>query len=129
MMKNNDEIKVGEYVRTNNAWGIRQVDLINENAPMNRYLSLDEYDHNDKIYSIIRADQIKKHSFNIMDLIEVGDYINGYKLCEITSKHISFEGCRKSKSTYYFEDNDFEIHDIVTHEQFDAMKYEVIKNE
>ena len=126
-MKNNDEIKVGEYVRTNNSKGIRRIDEINENAPMNRYLSFEGYDHNDKIYSIIRVDDIKGHSTNLVDLIEVGDYVNGYKVKDIRLWNTFLNG--NHEYNLYFGElgtmKSGEIKSIVTHEQFDKMKFEV----
>ena len=75
--------------------------------------------------------EIVKHSKNIIDLIEVGDYVNGYRVTE--SKYKQFD-------KYYFIDidcNDIsfgwgigvipvdEIKSIATHEQFESIEYKV----
>ena len=58
-----------------------------------------------------------KFSPNIIDLIEEGDYVNGY---EVTSKD-QFLGFGNHD---WYMTND-EIKSIVTHEQFSAMEYKV----
>lgn len=130
----NADIQVGEYVRTNNARGIRKVDRINEEATVNRYLFIDGYDHSDTIYGIIRADQITKHSFNLIDLIEVGDYVNGEMITKdrwgnlyCCSTYIGGEKITTIECypTYVREmDKDY-IDTIVTHEQFANMEYKI----
>lgn len=67
---------------------------------------------------------VKTHSENLIDLIEVGDYVNGkyvYDVFEaVTSggKLVKVD-CMRG---YYKPE---EIEEIVTHEQFDSMKYVV----
>ena len=58
-----------------------------------------------------------KASYNIIDLIEVGDYVNGY---EVTSKD-QFLGI--GNHDWYIADH--EIKSIVTKEQFESMSYKV----
>ena len=75
---------------------------------------------------------IKKASHNIIDLIEVGDYVNGLKVSSVGGTYYG----RKDKAIYcdYCENKetgkwtmiyDDEIKSIVTKEQFESMKYEV----
>lgn len=71
-------------------------------------------------------DEITAFSFNIIDLIEVGDYVNGEK---VTSAEPVYE---KDTDRYLgFGDYDYYIHtsedikNIVTKEQFNACKYVV----
>ena len=68
-------IEVGEYVRTN--YG-RICKVINNDYFMPRYLECENE-------MLIDRTNIVKHSKNIIDLIEVGDYINGQKVYKITS--------------------------------------------
>lgn len=65
----------------------------------------------------IGDEDIIKASHNIIDLIEVGDYVNGY---EVTSKD-QFLGF--GNHDWYMLDN--EIKSIVTHEQFESMSYKL----
>jgi len=126
----NKEIQVGEYVRTNNVRGIKKVARINEEATVNRYLFIDGYDHSDTIYGIIRTDQITKHSFNLMDLIEDGDHVNGHLVVGFNEKvdingykykEIEVESDHLINHSFKLED----IKSIVTKEQFKAMEYKV----
>ena len=69
-------------------------------------------------------EQIKKSSPNIIDLIEVGDYVNGYKVLNVldfndNSKMISLEKIYDNKIA------EEDIKSIVTKEQFESMEYKV----
>lgn len=69
-----------------------------------------------------------KHSPNIIDLIEVGDYVNGYRV-DFTniSEKLSYED---KCVGFYDGDGDInlfkeDIKSIVTHEQFENIEYRV----
>ena len=76
-------IEVGEYVRTKNK-GIKKIDTIFENRTVNRYGYEIGSEWDGKLYSTIETSDIVKHSKNIIDLIEEGDYVNGYYCRYIT---------------------------------------------
>lgn len=79
------EIKVGEYVRTNNK-GIKRIDRIDNNKTVNKYLYFTGIeDFEGKEYGIIKTTEIVKHSKNLIDLIEVRRY----------SKRIQSNKCNK----------------------------------
>ena len=70
--------------------------------------------------------KILKASFNIINLIKVGDYVNGEKVTRAepvdkndTDRYLGFDDY-----DYYIHDNE-DIKDVVTKEQFESMKYEV----
>ena len=72
--------------------------------------------------------EIIKASHNIIDLIEVGDYVNGYPIYEI----IEYEDNTRAivigddnKSIIWEESSQY-IKSIVTKEQFEAMQYKVV---
>lgn len=70
------------------------------------------------------TENIIKASYNIIDLIEVGDYVNGYKVLNVldfndNSKMLSLEKIYDSKIT------NEDIKSIVTKEQFEQMVYKV----
>ena len=74
---------------------------------------------------------ITKHSPNIIDLIEVGDYVNGYFV--ITTDNAINDDGEKVILTENYDDwtdngvvSNKDIKSIVTHEQFDSIRYEVI---
>ena len=64
-------------------------------------------------------DIIGKPSFNIIDLIEVGDYVNGSKVIKV-DKEYGVIKCLNDNKYWHFE-----VENIVTKEQFNSMKYVV----
>lgn len=78
-----EKIEVGEYVRTKNK-GIKRIDRIDNNKTVNKYLYFTGIeDFEGKEYEIIKTTEIVKHSKNLIDLIEVGDIVNGYKVISV----------------------------------------------
>lgn len=100
--KTADEIKVGDYVRLKKG----EIFKADENTT-NYYNSNKEYITN----------EIVKHSSNIIDLIEVGDYVNGFVVRAKDTKNIYWDFLKKSFP--------YEIGNIVTKEQFEAIEYKV----
>ena len=106
------ELKEGMYVRTKDD-GIQKITKITQNNCFYRTCTAGfEYKT-----SLFEDDIIGTPSFDIKDLIEVGDYVNGY---EVTSKD-QFLGF--GNHDWYMLDN--EIKSIVTKEQFESMSYKV----
>ena len=73
--------------------------------------------------------RVTKHSFNIIDLIEVGDYVNGYKVISVDKN--APENCiecieldRNNAYEYQFISSK-DIQSILTHEQFEANCYKI----
>lgn len=116
-------MKVGDYVRTK--YGIGK--YIDDEVKSLRIIVIDSYianDHNEAYKNVITRDEIIKSSPNIIDLIEVGDYVNGYKVLNVldfndNSKMLSLEKIYDSKIT----NKDIKL--IVTKEQFESMEYKV----
>lgn len=108
-----EDIKVGEYVRTNK--GIAKVtDIFVTNISEITGLGI----RTDKPYGNA---VILKHSKNMIDLIEIGDYVNGYRIYYITGHYVSVES--SEKYDLCFEEQD--IKTIVTKEQFERMQYKL----
>ena len=116
-------IKVGEYVRTKE-YGIRKVVYENrdcflfDGTVINENLTGTIRDCA-WLKSDIRLQNIK-HSKNIIDLIEVGDYVNGRYVKEI----------KQYKDGKYILAligiiGEQDIKTIVTHEQFESIEYKV----
>lgn len=120
-----DEIKVGEYVRTVKE-GIKRIDTIFENRPVNRYGYEVGSDWAGKEYSIIKTTDIVKHSKNIIDLIEVGDYVNGSKVVG-KNGNLGELVLREDTGFLYINkgNNISKIKSIVTKEMFASMEYKV----
>ena len=90
-----EEIKAGEYVRDTEGEIYKADEIFLKHANV----------------------EIKKHSFNIIDLIEEGDFVNDKKVKINYKDAILFE-----------DDSDIveqQIRKIVTHEQMEAVEYEV----
>jgi len=112
-----DKIEVGEYVRINNdfrliALGIGKVIGINEDSihvKMNFELPFS-----------FKKENIANHSKHLIDLIQVGDYVNGELITDKWDTRIS-----SIRSNFSEED----IKTILTHEQFETNCYEIKEEE
>ena len=112
------------YIRTYDGFIIKIKVVSKENAPLVLCVI------NNKPYTV---NDIKKASNNIIDLIEVGDYVNGAKVDEIVyighGLPQDLEICFRYK--YAFEKDDVytlkekDIKSILTKEQFESMSYKV----
>lgn len=115
------KLEVGMYVRTDNGIIGKLYEQIGD---MFTYKD----SNRDYITYGLSHNEILKASFNIIDLIEAGDYVNGAKVDNIILKDDK-EICFRYKYAYEKEDV-YTLHlknikSIVTKEQFEAMKYEI----
>ena len=122
------ELNVGDYVRTK--YGISKIVAFYSNAIYN--------EKNKRIDNNL----ITKSSPNIIDLIEVGDYVNGWRVNRIekqeggiffTIGNITSFISKNETNPYLTRDHNdknriCKIESIVTKEQFEAMQY-VIKED
>lgn len=104
------KLEVGMYVRTKD--NIMQVWKVYEPFFLNTK------------YKQIYNEEILKASHNIIDLIEVGDYVNGHQVIgkEIINQE-EYVYTVKDRYGTYFKNSD--IKSIVTKEQFESMSYKV----
>ena len=116
-----NNLEVGMYVRTKDGY-IRKcvtVDL----EDIDSY-ELDDFIPNEygDFINWLNEDELNRYiaktSHNIINLIEVGDYVNGF---EVQSKDINEKTVICYTATF-FED---EIETIITHEQIESMRYKV----
>lgn len=151
------KLEVGMYIRTDKGFiakikefkhhytkGIRSVDGYSVKEVVENYLSLDgnqcrliesiDYSIPHCYPSDEELDEIKSHivkaSYNIIDLIQVGDYVNGKKIVDVGCLT---NGPRKGtkvidyyitpSAVSYLENED--IKSIVTKEQFKNMEYRI----
>lgn len=128
-----NKIEIGEYVRTDNGLigKIKRIELDKNDTSLKWYVfDKKRADINivDEVY--INKPYIVNHSPNIIDLIEVGDYVNGEYVIQV-SKELN---CVFIETTYYDELAEEEKHNfikaeeiksIVTHEQFKNIEYKV----
>lgn len=75
-------------------------------------------------------ENIIKASYNIIDLIEVGDYVNGELVVQVSNdkgwvftEPVYFDEYRGEEKHYCY--NNSEIKSVATKELFDSVKYEV----
>lgn len=125
-------IEVGMYVRT--IYGIAKIIEFSE-AISKRGFWLDANINTDNIegyenYCTVH-DVVGDPSFDIIDLIEPGDYVNGHRVCEIC-KDKYYGRCVKLEIVgiyveYHEEINPSDVKSIVTKEQFAEMEYKVGK--
>ena len=121
-------IEVGEYVRINNdfrliALGIGKVIKINQDTI---YVKM-----NFELPFAFKLENIAKHSKNLIDLVEDGDYVNGYKIIAINYKenYITIQNINKySQNGIKVMEKD-EIKTILTKEQYQANCYTVERKE
>ena len=113
----------GDYVRTKK--GIAKIiDRIND--PTNYYDKFwvcDRYLELNDDTEYIHEQDVVKSSPNIIDLIEVGDYVNGYLVIEKDINNELRYIDLKDRNMKYVKYLD--IKSIVTKEQFKNMEYEV----
>lgn len=114
-----EEIKVGNYIRTKQ-WGIAKVNTVSNGK------CIQIKNKNNRVTHYF--EQIGSPSSNIIDLIEVGDYVNGHLVIAVDREklEVSIENCMYG-SDYEDINGNIDIKSIVTKEQFKAMEYEVEK--
>ena len=114
------KLEVGMYVRTK--YGITQYKEYN--TTNGKLLCMPVKDGTNGIFANLE-DIIGEPSFNPIDLIEVGDYVNGLlivdKFYDYANKEMVFQTDRCN-----FRDLE-DIKSIVTKEQFESMSYKVGK--
>jgi hypothetical protein len=112
-------MKVGEYVRTKDYQNIRsRIGKIIKQDEKYYYLDIDE-----DTQMVWEEDTVLKSSLNIIDLIEVGDYVNGSYIYSIFEEN---KNTGQPRVLLTEEDGVLgsgEIKSIVTKEQFSQMEY------
>lgn len=117
-----NEIRVGEYIRSD-LGSIGKVTRIEDNTTTKFY-------YEDK--ELITIDKrVVKHSPNLIDLIQCGDYVNGYKVLYVcneepcpSGKYVDIDCDKPSEESYFFDN---QIKSIVTKEQFEDISYKATK--
>lgn len=116
-----NKLEVGMWVRTKNGYITKICNINDYGVPSMKYGIEANYLPG---ICFIGDEDIKKASFDIIDLIEVGDYVNGFKVDEVVNRD-DF----KCVIYYYPYDEEYceenEIKSILTHEQMENMEYEV----
>lgn len=114
-------IEVGEYVRLDRCQGIRKIDDYDEE---NNLYILDEEiaDEYGDVTWFLDLNDVISHSKNIIDLIEVGDYVNSKKVLEkIEKSFLEVSSSDIGNNRIY----NYMIKSIVTKQQFKNIEYRV----
>ena len=112
-----NKIRVNEYVRTSEGY----IGKYKKNGLVKHTCEIED----NEMSWITGKYNIVKHSKNIIDLIEVGDYVNGIKVTGIMSGYVYLDKIdietKKVKTL-----TDYQIKSIITKEQIKQIEY-VIK--
>ena len=119
------EIEVGEYVRANNGFlgRVNKIELKGSGIRYAGELIADTIiQFNDgKVYERrVKDKDIVNHSKNLIDLIEVGDYVNGERILDITGDYMHTNETNHNK--FYLEKH---IKTILTKELYQSNCYTV----
>lgn len=118
------KLEVGMYVRTKDGCIAKIEEVDDILIEFDNWLWQD-YDLQIDFVNADDEEKIKtitKVSHNIIDLIEVGDYVNGIKVDDKAETLLWFYD---NDGDWYLENND--IKSIVTKEQFESISYKVDK--
>lgn len=120
-----EEIKVGEYFRSKSIgimkfiYGTSYITKDNKED----YIYYLEYENHKTMPLSAKGLKDMKHSLNIIDLIEVGDYVNGKKIIDTyldgANSYIKYE--HYTGTRIYNKD----IKSIVTKEMMESIEYKV----
>lgn len=115
-----NEIKVGNWIRDREGHITKIIQTLSLFKDVQLYLGEDGYQYSDNA--------IVKHSPNLIDLIECGDYVNGKEVIMDLQKSKEWYKSKDDFITckdYTFEED--EIKTIVTKEMMESISYKVTK--
>lgn len=116
-----DNLKPNDYFRTFDGQIFKSMNVSPIKGNKIYYLNGD--------YTWVDVSAVDNFSDNLIDLIEVGDYVNGLRINSITEVDENHDVRLVWNLTTYGDDDisfsNEEIKSIVTKEQFESMKYEV----
>ncbi len=121
------EIEIGEYIRTKNG-------LIAKVCAYQELIIYDDKGESAKFYSFdtdkgtIADVEIEEHSKNIIDVVEIGGYVNGYKVITLTrlnEKEISICIYKDIEEMKCIILQDKDIKTVLTKEQFENAEYRI----
>ena len=111
------EIKENEFIRTKTG----KIDkVINNNYYMSQYIECEK--------RIVEKEYIVKHSFNIINLIEIGDFVNGMKVDDISNiqrLNKTIQKCLWVNIEDGYDIINEEIKTVLTKEQYERDCYKI----
>lgn len=136
-----NKLEVGMYVRTK--YGINKIDktFYTVSGVNHSYIELENcyIDDENDLRQGISVENIIKASFNIIDLIEVGDYVNNYRVIDSTEglgilcitediKELNSCNIVGLLPFKFYSLKDMQIKSIVTKEMYSNVEYRVEAN-
>ena len=123
-----EDLKVGQYVRFKDKRGntyIRNIKEVCNEQPHKSWGAI-IIDKNANNVPYVSLKNIIKASYNIIDILEKGDYVNGCYIQEIKSLKDNVMVCMLD-SDYEFVSTitNKDIKSVITHEQMEQMAYKV----
>ena len=127
------KLEVGQFARLKSGYICKIININDYREPNMKYGVEANYL---KDVMFIGDDDVVKASYNIIDILEVGDYVNGSKVIDISiigkdkEKWVWVEQMEDNDNKYgddYVGYNNEQIKSIVTKEQFEQMAYKVDK--
>ena len=120
------DLRENMYIRTKDGI-IAKVDYIDDNTI---FFDKDLYrTYSDGINFLEKdnLERIVKASYNIIDILEIGDYVNGNKIgyiddCEGTMREFYYDYENPNEDVGHWQE---EINSVTTHEQMEQMAYKV----
>ena len=113
------KLEVGMYVKTKNGYICKIININDYREPNMKYGIEANYLRD---IMFIGDNDIAKASYNIIDILEVGDYVNGVKVINIDDEWIIMSNMQvpilKSIANGM-------IKSVITHEQMEQMAYKV----
>ena len=122
------KLEEGMYVKTKK--GIGKINYFINNNYTQKFTYID----NKGVSNILENDEIIKASYNIIDLIQAGDYVNGLrveksKYGELYTSYTYMGGDiglqQETYTTFLKDYEEDDIYSIITREQFESMSYKV----
>lgn len=122
------KLEEGMYVRTKKGMMAKIISKEDVSGSLHKEEIVFILDNGNRL--ALNSRKVIKARYNIIDLIEAGDYVNGYLVKDIdyafddvvmnnkNARRVPYIDCNKNN---YIKD----IKSIVTKEQFESMKYEV----
>ena len=115
------KLEVGQFARLKSGYICKIININDFREPSMKYGVEANYL---KDVMFIGDDDIVKASYNIIDLIETGDYVNGYLVLNVldfndNTRILSLERIYDNKIT------EEDIKSVITHEQMEQMAYKV----
>lgn len=119
------KLEVGQFARLKSGYICKIININDFREPNMKYGVEANYL---KDVMFIGDEDIVKASYNIIDLIEVGDYVNGSKVIDIIRNNRKLEPSTMAYCEYgsrYIGFYNESIKSVITHEQMEQMEYKV----